>query len=67
MSRNVAKGAVTLDEFKKSMEGIYSTSINGHTLDESPFAYKPIEEILNNITETAEIVDIIKSIYNVKA
>lgn len=67
MSRNIAKGAVTLDEFKNTMKGIYSTSINEYTLDESPFAYKPIEEILNNITETAEIIDIIKPIYNFKA
>ncbi|WP_353095317.1 RtcB family protein [Tissierella praeacuta] len=67
MSRNVAKEAITMDEFKKSMEGIYSTSINEHTLDESPFAYKPMEEIVNNIAETVEIVNIIKPIYNFKA
>ncbi|MBU5424945.1 RtcB family protein [Tissierella pigra] len=67
MSRNVAKESVNLDDFKKSMEGIYSTSVNEYTLDESPFAYKPIEEILNNIGETVEIVDIIKPIYNFKA
>lgn len=67
MSRNVAKEAITMDKFKKSMEGIYSTSINEHTLDESPFAYKPMEEIVNNIAETAEIVNIIKPIYNFKA
>ncbi len=67
MSRNTAKEAVTLDDFKKSMEGIYSTSINKYTLDESPFAYKPMEEILNNITETAKVIDIVKPIYNFKA
>lgn len=67
MSRNVAKEGLTLEDFKKTMEGIYSTSINEYTLDESPFAYKPIEEILNNITETAKIIDIIKPIYNYKA
>ncbi|WMM24948.1 RtcB family protein [Tissierella sp. MB52-C2] len=67
MSRNVAKESVNLDDFRKSMEGIYSTSVNEYTLDESPFAYKPIEEILNNITETAKIVDIIRPIYNFKA
>lgn len=67
MSRNTAKEAVTLDDFKKSMEGIYSTSINEYTLDESPFAYKPIEEILDNITETAKVIDIIEPIYNFKA
>ncbi len=67
MSRNVAKEGLTLEDLKKTMEGIYSTSINEHTLDESPFAYKSIEEILNNITDTAEIVHIIKPIYNFKA
>lgn len=67
MSRTVAKDAHTLDEFKESMEGIYSTSVNEHTLDESPMAYKPIEEIINNISETVDIIDIIKPIYNYKA
>lgn len=67
MSRNVAKDLFTLEEFKKSMEGIFSTSIHQGTLDESPFAYKPIEEIMNNIGETAQILDIIKPIYNFKA
>jgi RNA-splicing ligase RtcB len=67
MSRNTAKEVCTLDEFKKSMEGIYSTSINEYTLDESPFAYKPMEDIINNIGETVEILDIIKPIYNFKA
>lgn len=67
MSRTVAKDAHTLDEFKESMKGIYSTSVNEHTLDESPMAYKPIEEIINNISETVDIIDIIKPIYNYKA
>lgn len=67
MSRSVAKVTHTLDEFKDSMKGIYSTSVNEHTLDESPMAYKPIEEIIDNIGETVEIIDIIKPIYNYKA
>lgn len=67
MSRTDAKDAHTLEEFKKSMEGIYSTSIREGTLDESPFVYKPIEEIMNNIGDTVEIIDIIKPIYNYKA
>jgi RNA-splicing ligase RtcB len=67
MSRNVAKESVNLDDFKRSMEGIYSTSVNEYTLDESPFAYKPIEEILNNIGDTVKIIDTIKPIYNFKA
>lgn len=67
MSRNTAKEVCTLDEFKKSMEGIYSTSISEYTLDESPFAYKPMKDIIDNIGETVEILDIIKPIYNFKA
>ena len=67
MSRNTAKKEVALEDFEKSMKGIYSTSISEKTIDESPFAYKPIEEILDNITETAEVIDIIRPIYNFKA
>ncbi len=67
MSRRQAKEAITLDEFEKSMEGIYSTTINKSTLDECALAYKPIDEILNNIQDTTEVVDIIRPIYNFKA
>lgn len=49
------------------MKGIYSTSIGSGTLDECPMAYKGIDDILGNIGDTAEIVDIIKPIYNFKA
>lgn len=67
MSRTKAKEKVNYEEFKKSMEGIYSTSITEATIDEAPMVYKPIEEIINNIGETVEILDIIKPIYNFKA
>ena len=67
MSRNVAKEKLSMDEFKKSMEGIYSTSISKTTLDEAPFAYKPMDDILESLEETAEIYSIIKPIYNFKA
>src|SRR5699024_10252878 len=67
LSRNQARNAVSLEEFEKSMKGIYSTSVNKKTLDESPMSYKPIEEILNNLDETAEVIDIIKPIYNYKS
>ena len=49
------------------MEGIYTTSINEDTLDECPMAYKNMDDIVNNITPTAEIIKIIKPIYNFKA
>ena len=49
------------------MKGIYTTSVNAETLDECPMAYKGMEDIVSNISETAEIVKIIKPIYNFKA
>jgi len=67
MSRSAAKQTITLNEFKKSMEGIYSTTINKSTLDEAPFAYKPMKEIIGNIGDTAEIVAVVKPVYNFKA
>lgn len=67
MSRSSAKESFTVSEFKKQMEGIYTTSVNKDTLDECPMAYKGMEDIVNNIGETAEIVSIIKPIYNFKA
>ena len=57
----------TLTQFEKSMEGIYSSTMNKSTIDEAPFAYKPMEEIVANIGDTAEIVSTIKPLYNFKA
>ena len=66
-SRMQAKKNFNVEEFKNSMEGIYTTSINEDTLDECPMAYKNMDDIVNNITPTAEIIKIIKPIYNFKA
>ena len=67
MSRSVAKESFTVSEFKKQMSGIYTTSVNKDTLDECPMAYKGMNDIMNNIGDTVEIVRIIKPIYNFKA
>ena len=67
MSRGEAKETLTLSEFKKQMEGIYSTSVSRSTIDESPMAYKSIDDIVSNISDTADITEIIKPIYNFKA
>lgn len=69
MSRSKAKQNITLSEFKKTMKeaGVYSTSVNKGTIDESPMAYKPMQEIIDNIGDTVEIIDVIKPIYNFKA
>ena len=67
MSRGQAKNNVDFEEFKKSMEGIYSTSVVESTIDESPMVYKPIDEIMANVVDTVDILDVIKPIYNFKA
>lgn len=69
MSRSEAKQNITLSAFKKTMKeaGIYSTSVNKSTIDESPMAYKPMQEIIDNIQDTVDIVNIIRPIYNFKA
>ncbi len=67
LSRNQAKSSFSLSEFKKQMDGIYTTSVNADTLDECPMAYKGIDDIINNIKETAEIIKVIRPIYNFKA
>ena len=67
MSRSKAKQEVDLELYRLSMEGIYSSSINESTIDESPFAYKDAEMIIDSIGDTVEIIDIIKPILNIKA
>jgi RNA-splicing ligase RtcB len=67
MSRKKAKLSLSLDEFKKSMDGIFTTSVSMDTLDEAPSAYKPMEEIIENIRDSVEINRIIRPVYNFKA
>ena len=67
MSRIKAKETFNLDEYKESMKDIYTTSVNEDTIDEAPFVYKPMQEIIDNISDTVDIIKIIKPIYNFKA
>ena len=67
LSRSEAKDIISMSEYRESMKGIYTTSVNKSTIDESPMVYKPIEEIMENIKDTVKIIDIIKPIYNFKA
>lgn len=67
MSRREAKETFTVSEFKKQMNGIYTTSVGQSTLDECPMAYKSMNDIINNISPTVSIDSIIKPIYNFKA
>lgn len=67
LRRSEAKETVTLEEFQLEMEGIYTTSVNESTIDESPMAYRRIDDILDVIDPTAEVLSIIKPVYNFKA
>lgn len=67
ISRMKAKETFNLDEYKESMKDIYTTSVNENTIDEAPFLYKPMQEIIDNIGDTVDIIKIIKPIYNFKA
>lgn len=67
MSRKQAKERISMEDYKKSMQGIYSTSVSEGTIDEAPFVYKPMQEIIDNIQDTVEVQKIIKPIYNFKA
>ena len=67
MSRAKAREVVSLDEFKESMDGIYTTSVSVETVDEAPMVYKPMDEIIENIKDTVDILEIIKPVYNFKA
>lgn len=67
MSRADAKNSISMKDYKEAMKGIYTTCVSSATVDESPMAYKPMEEIIQNIEPTCEIEKIIKPVYNFKA
>ncbi|WKA57050.1 RtcB family protein [Planococcus shenhongbingii] len=67
LSRTKAKELLQLDDFTDTMKNVYTTSVNQDTIDESPFAYKTMEEIINNTIETIEIQSVLKPVYNFKA
>lgn len=67
MSRTQAKNTLRMDEYKETMSGIYTTSVNEATLDEAPMAYKRLEDIIDVIKESVDVIDVMKPIYNFKA
>ncbi|MFO8002134.1 MAG: RtcB family protein [Marinilabilia sp.] len=67
MSRTRAKASIDLEDFQKSMAGVYSTSVGKSTLDEAPQAYKSMDEIRNAIVDTVDVMDVLKPLYNFKA
>ena len=67
MSRTKAKENLNMEEYKKAMAGVYTTSVNEATLDEAPMAYKALEDIIDVIRESVDVIDVMKPIYNFKA
>lgn len=66
MSRKKAKENLNLKDYMEAMEGIYTTSVSAATLDEAPMAYKSINDILDVISESVEIIEILRPVYNYK-
>lgn len=66
MSRTKAKTNLSMEEYRETMKGIYTTSVNERTLDEAPMAYKSLTDIIEVIRESVDVVDVMKPIYNFK-
>ena len=67
MSRMKARETLNLEAYRKTMEGIYTTSVNESTLDEAPMAYKSLDDILDVIRDSVDVIEVLKPIYNFKA
>ncbi len=67
LSRTAAKEQLDVEEYRREMAGIYSTSVNEATLDEAPMAYKSLADIIDVITESVDVIEVLKPIYNFKA
>ena len=67
MSRHTAMEKLSMEEYREAMKGIYTTSVSTGTLDEAPMAYKSLEDIIDIIHESVDVIDIMKPVYNFKA
>ena len=67
MSRTEAKNTLDLDEYRREMAGVYTTSVNEATIDEAPMAYKSLEDIIDVIRDAVDVIEVLKPIYNFKA
>ena len=67
MSRKKAKNELSMEEYRETMKGIYTTSVNEATLDEAPMAYKSLDDIIGVIREAVDVIEVLKPIYNFKA
>ena len=67
MSRMRAKEELSMEEFREAMADVYTTSVSPDTLDEAPMAYKSLEDIIDVIRESVDVIDVMKPVYNFKA
>ncbi len=67
LSRAAAKNSLSMEEYQEAMKGIYTTSVNDQTIDEAPMAYKSLDDIIDVIRDSVDIIDMLKPIYNFKA
>lgn len=67
MSRTAARNSLDLEEYRKTMEGIYTTSVSEKTIDEAPMAYKALSDIIGVIEESVDVIEVLKPVYNFKA
>lgn len=67
MSRGKAKEIIDMEDYKESMKGIYTTSVSENTLDEAPMAYKSLDDIIDVIHDSVDIIEVMKPVYNFKA
>ena len=67
MSRTKARNSLSMEEYKDTMSGVFTTSVNEATLDEAPMAYKRLEDIIDVIKESVDVIDVMKPLYNFKA
>lgn len=67
MSRLKAKESLDMEDYRNAMEGVYTTSVNENTIDEAPMAYKSLDDIIDVIQESVNVIDIMKPVYNFKA
>ena len=67
LSRTAAKEQLDVEEYRREMAGVYSTSVGEATLDEAPMAYKSVADIIDVIAESVDVIEVLKPIYNFKA
>ena len=67
MSRTEAKANLDMEEYRREMAGVYTTSVSEATIDEAPMAYKSLEDIIGVISDSVDVIEVLKPIYNFKA